>query len=234
MHLAILVTNTDKSPFAAKHPLDGEKFTRLIQLARPDWDTSVFQIHQNSFPTKITDFDGAMITGSPASTRSGLPWIAPLLSLIQQMDQARQPLFGACFGHQAIALALGGTVDKNPQGWAHGLIQNHLQTTPSWTAPLPPTFMLYGSHSEYVSKVPARATECASSSGLNAGFTVDHHIWTSQHHPEMSPGFITALTKEMRRDLGPDLYNQATASLGAPADQEAFAESLARFFEQAH
>lgn len=124
MHLAILVTNTDTSPFAAQHPLDGEKFTRLIHLVRPDWLTTVFQTHQGQFPSDITAFDGAMITGSPASTRSGLPWIAPLLTLIQQMHEIRFPLFGACFGHQAIALALGGAVAKNPNGWVHGLLRH--------------------------------------------------------------------------------------------------------------
>lgn len=234
MHLAILVTNTDKSPFAAKHPLDGEKFTRLLQMARPTWSTSVFQIHEGQFPDDINSFNGAMITGSPASTRSGLPWVAPLLSLIQQMDKAHLPLFGACFGHQAIALALGGRVEKNPNGWVHGLVRNELQASLPWAKPLPQHFNLYGSHSEYISQLPDRAEPCATSTGLNAGFTVDNHIWTSQHHPEMSPEFITALTHEMRSDLGPDLYSQATASLAIPADQAAFAESLARFFEQAH
>ncbi|MEP4036782.1 type 1 glutamine amidotransferase [Pseudophaeobacter sp.] len=233
MHLAILVTNTDKSPFAAQHPLDGEKFTRLVQMARPDWKTTAFQIHEGQFPPDITVFDGAMITGSPASTRSGLPWIAPLLTLIQDMGKRHFPLFGACFGHQAIALALGGTVGENPNGWVHGLVRNELQTSPPWAKPLPQHFNLYGSHSEYVSQLPAGATPCSNSTGLNAGFTVDSHIWTSQHHPEMSPDFITALTKEMRSALGPDLYTRAMASLAAPADQAAFAESLARFFEQA-
>ena len=234
MHLAILVTNTDKSPFAAQHPQDGEKFTRLIQMARPDWKTTAFQIHEDQFPPDIAAFDGAMITGSPASARSGLPWIAPLLSLIQQMDQARLPLFGACFGHQTIALALGGTVEKNPNGWVHGLVRNELQTSLPWASHPPQHFNLYGSHSEYVSQLPARAEPCAISTGLNAGFTVDSHIWTSQHHPEMSPDFITALTEEMRSDLGSDLYTRAMASLATPADQPSYAESLARFFEQAH
>ncbi len=232
MHLAILVTNTDKSPFAAQHPQDGEKFTRLIQMARPDWKTTAFQIHEGEFPSDITAFDGAMITGSPASTRSGLPWIAPLLTLIQDMDKRHFPLFGACFGHQAIALALGGTVGENPNGWVHGLIPNQLQTIPSWTESLPQTFSLYGSHSEYVTQLPPRAQECATSTGLNAGYCINNHIWTSQHHPEMSPDFITALTTEMRDNLGPNLYTRAQSSLSRHADQAPFAESLARFFEQ--
>jgi GMP synthase-like glutamine amidotransferase len=233
MHLAIMVTNTDKSSFAAQHPLDAEKFTRLVHLARPDWQATAFQIHEGQFPMDLDAFDGVLITGSPASTRSGLPWIAPLLELIQQIETAQLPLFGACFGHQAITLALGGSVGKNPNGWVHGLIPNQMRARPTWTQPLPADFKLYGSHSECVTQLPAQARESATSTGLNAGFFIGNHIWTSQHHPEMSPDFIAALTQEMRDDLGPEHYAQAQNSLSQPADQAAFAESLARFFEQA-
>ncbi|WP_417700382.1 type 1 glutamine amidotransferase [Pseudophaeobacter sp.] len=233
MHLAILVTNTDKSSFAAKHPLDEEKFTHLIQMARPDWLCSAFQIHAGDFPADLQAFDGVMITGSPASTRSGLPWIDPLLTLIQNMHAQKLPLFGACFGHQAIALALGGQVAQNPDGWVHGLIRNHMQTRPAWARKLPADFALYGSHSEYVARLPDDAIETAKSRGLNAGFCIGNHIWTSQHHPEMSHDFITALTEEMRPSLGTAAYAQAKDSLRQQADQGLFAQSLAQFFDEA-
>ncbi|CUH87856.1 amidotransferase [Phaeobacter sp. CECT 5382] len=233
MHLAILVTNTDTSAFAQEHPKDAEKFADLIHLARPDWPTTAFQIHAGEFPADITKFDGVMITGSPASTRSELPWIAPLLELIRDMNRAKQPLFGACFGHQAIALALGGAVASNPCGWVHGLISNQMTARPEWAQDLPQQTDLYGSHSEYVAQLPEQAQETATSSGLNAGFRIGTHIWTSQHHPEMSHHFITALTEEMKQSLGTDGYVQALKGLRQLSDQAPFAESLARFFEQA-
>lgn len=233
MHLAILVTNTDNSAFAAAHPLDGEKFTRLVQMARPDWHTSVFQVHEGTFPPDISVFDGAMITGSPASSRSGLPWIVPLLALIREMDEKQLPLFGACFGHQAIALALGGHVAQNPTGWVHGLIHNQTTMPLPWAPELPHDLRLYGSHSECVDKIPPQAQEVARSTGVNAGFTIGRHIWTTQHHPEMSPDFIAALTEEMQPGLGESLYRQALNSLEETADQVVFATALAQFFEQA-
>ncbi|WP_083096206.1 type 1 glutamine amidotransferase [Pseudophaeobacter leonis] len=233
MHLAILVTNTDNSAFAAAHPFDGEKFTRLVQMARPDWHTSVFQLNEGAFPQDISAFDGVIITGSPASSRSDLPWIEPLLVLIRAMDQAQLPLFGACFGHQAIALARGGSVAQNPAGWVHGLIHNQITTPLPWAPDLPQDLRLYGSHSECVDKIPPQAQEVARSTELNAGFTIGRHIWTTQRHPEMSPGFIAALTEEMHPSLGESLYRQAVNSLEEPADQAAFATALAQFFEQA-
>ncbi|UWQ42258.1 type 1 glutamine amidotransferase [Leisingera aquaemixtae] len=232
MHLAILMTNTDESAFAQRHPKDGEKFTSLIQMARPDWRTTVFAVKDGAFPQDLFQFDGAMITGSPASARSGAAWIAQLLDLIRAAHARRFPLFGACFGHQAIALALGGSLDRNPDGWVHGLTRNQLLYRPDWAAGLPDEIKLYGSHCECVSTLPESATALSESNGMNTGFTLGRHIFTTQHHPEMSHDFILALSHEMRDDLDPAVHARALNSLAEPSDQHAFAECLARFFEQ--
>lgn len=232
MHLAILMTNTDESEFAQRHPKDGKKFTDLIQSVRPDWRCTSFAVKDGVFPDDIGEFDGAMITGSPASVRSGAAWVDQLLRLIVQMNAHRFPVFGACFGHQAIALALGGAIDHNPDGWAHGRVINTLVQRPDWAAELPQEFALYGSHCECVSVLPDGATAIATSGACNAGFIIGQHVFTTQHHPEMTPDFIAALTDEMETVLGPDIHAQALASLSHTADQAAFAESIARFFEQ--
>lgn len=233
MHLAILVTNTDDSEFSKRHPRDSEKFADLIHLARPGWRCTAFWVRDGEFPEDIGAFDGAMITGSPASVRSGAPWIAQLMDLIRDMHARRIPLFGACFGHQAIALALGGALDHNPDGWVHGLTRNQLIARPGWAAELPDEVKLYGSHCECVAHLPDGAEPLMQSGPIMTGYTVGSHIITTQHHPEMSHGFITALTEEMRETLSDTEYATACTSLEDHADQAAFAEALARFFEQA-
>ena len=233
MHLAILMTNTDESDFAQRHPKDGDKFTDLVHLVRPDWTTAVFSVKDGVFPDDVTEFDGIMITGSPASVRSGAPWVDQLLELIRQMDAQQLPMFGACFGHQAIAVALGGTLDHNPHGWVHGLTRNRVCARPSWTRDLPDEIRLYGSHVEQVVTLPPNVDAIAFSGDTITGFSKGRHIYTTQHHPEMTPDFIAALTEELRDDMGVEIYNQAHASLSETADQRAFAESIARFFERA-
>lgn len=235
MHLAILMTNTDESAFSGRHPKDGQKFTDLIHLVRPDWTVEVFAVKDGEFPDSLTRFDGAIITGSPASVRSGAEWTERLLELIRAMHAARLPLFGACFGHQAIALALGGAVGDNPGGWVHGLIRNETLARPDWAADLPDQVGLYGSHTEQVTALPEGAVALSRSEGCPvSGFAIDGTVYTTQHHPEMTPEFIAALTEELAGDLGADLASRARASLTAgTADQRAFAESVARFFEQA-
>jgi len=234
MHLAILMTNTDESAFSAHHPKDGEKFADLIHMVRPGWTLEVFAVKDGVFPENLSRFDGAMITGSPASVRSGAAWTEQLLELIRAMHAARLPLFGACFGHQAIALALGGAVGHNPGGWVHGLIRNETLARPNWARDLSDVVGLYGSHTEQVTALPEGAVPLSRSEGCPvSGFAIGQTVYTTQHHPEMTPAFIAALTEEMVGDLGPDLAARARASLTVPADRAAFAESVARFFEQA-
>lgn len=233
MHLAILMTNTDDSAFARHHPQDGEKFSDMIHLVRPDWTLEVFPVKDGVFPDSLARFDGAIITGSPASVRSGARWIEQLLDLIRAMHAARLPLFGACFGHQAIALALGGTVGPNPGGLVHGLIRNETLARPIWARDLPDEVKLYGSHGEQVTSLPGGAIPLSRSEDCPvSGFALEHSVYTTQHHPEMTAAFIAALTEEMAEELGENL-DLARASLSDPADGQIFAESIARFFEHA-
>ena len=107
-----------------------------------------------------------------------------------------------------------------------------MQNTPPWARELPDPLRLYGSHKECVCALPEGAVQTATSNGMIAGFTIGRHIWTTQHHPEMSHAFITALTEEMKDMLPEDVHTHAEKSLAETSDQARFAEALARFFEQ--
>lgn len=234
MKIAILVTNTDTSPFAQARPLDGEKFTTLLAHHRPQWTFTIFDVKSDEFPRDITEFDGLMITGSPSSVNDPFPWIATLLDLIRSAHSAKVPMFGACFGHQAIALALGGKIGKNPQGWQHGAIENHSVSSMPWGG-MQPSFFLYGSHKEQVTTLPPNAEPIFTSTDCPfAGFQIGNHIFTSQHHPEMTPAFIRDLIEEYATVLGPDITERARASLQCPAQGSEFGRVIAQFFEFNH
>ena len=234
MHLAILMTNTDESDFAFRFALDGQKFTDLIHLARPDWRLTVFAVKDGVIPDDLSRFGGVIITGSPASTLSRAPWVAKLLGLIREMNDAGMPIFGVCFGHQAIALALGGQIGDNPDGWFHGLSVNTFVTRPNCMRDLPDPVRLYASHKEQVVALPEGAVVITKAEGCDVtGFAMGAHILTTQQHPEMTPAFMTALTEELADQLGADNLAIARATIGGPVDTQPFAEAMARFFEQA-
>lgn len=234
MRLAILVTNTDDSAFARARPRDDEKFARLLGRVRPGWNFEAFVVRDGVFPDDPARFDGVIVTGSPASVNSGADWVARLLDLIRRMVAQGVPIFGACFGHQAIALAMGGRVGPNPGGWVHGLVRTETLARKDWTRDLADVVYLYASHSEQVTDLPAGAEILARSQDCPvAGFAIGNRVYTTQHHPEMTHDFIADLTGELAGKLGPRRTGHARASLARPADTGPFAESVARFFELA-
>ena len=233
MNLAILMTNTDESDFAQAHPKDGEKFTSLIRLVRPDWGLSSYSVKDGVFPDDITDFDGIMITGSPASVLDGHKWIDELLETIRIAYAANVPMFGACFGHQAIALALGGSVEKSDSGWAFGVIEMAVENAPDWYDD-PSQLFQYGAHIDHVTKLPTGAKILFSSDHCGiAGFAMGDRVYTTQNHPEMTSEFAAALVDEYAPELGPEITEKAQSSLERSVQMEPFAESIARFFEMA-
>jgi GMP synthase-like glutamine amidotransferase len=148
MRLALLMTNTDESDFAQAHPKDGEKFAQLIAAVRPTWQVTSYSVKDGVFPNDINIFDGVMISGSPASVHDTNPWVADLLDLIRDIYTQGLPMFGACFGHQAIAMALGGRVGPNPNGWVFGLTHVDITHKTSWMQGLPMSLKQYGAHVE--------------------------------------------------------------------------------------
>ena len=235
MHLAIFITNTDSSNFALNWPGDEEKFNELVHSVRSEWTTEIFRVKDNIFPESLLDFDGFIIGGSPASVHNDFPWIDKLLKIIRDIQTLGKPIFGACFGHQAIALALGGEVNKNPLGWGHGLVENEIVNQPPWVEKkMLEAFSLYASHSEQVTKLPEKAIIIAKTKNcFVSSFIISTNIFTTQHHPEMSTKFFKALLEEMRDYIGFSETEKALNSLIRKPDNLIFAEELASFFEWA-
>lgn len=231
MRLALLVTNTDDSAFAHAHDLDDVKFTRLVHLARPDWEVVPFWAWKGELPQDFNGFDGVMVTGSPASVHDPEPWVAALEACLREAVAQGVPIFGACFGHQAIAKALGGAVGYNPGGWQFGTVTSVQTDELPWSAagPVP----AYASHKEQMTVLPKGARVVATGPDCAmAGFVIGNQVWTTQYHPEMTPGFIEALVQELSDELPQDVTDRARASLVVEADRADWAERIARFFER--
>lgn len=224
MHIAILMANTDVSAFARRHPDDGQKFTALLRRARPGWQASVFSVKDGVFPTAGARFDGWLITGSPASVLDRAPWMLRLETLVQDLHARGDRLFGACFGHQIVAQALGGRVGRNPGGWVLGRTQTTLAGAP---------VTLHAAHCEQVLDLPPGARLLGGNSDCAVGsYALGAHMLCTQYHPEMTTGFLAALVEELGDRLPPGVAARARATLAWPEpDMDQAADWICRFIE---
>jgi GMP synthase-like glutamine amidotransferase len=235
LHIAILLTNNDTSAFAEQFPNDGQKVVQLLQPLRPDWTYKVVPVKDGELPASPEAFDGYVITGSPASVNDeSLPWVGPLLDFIRAVDAARQPLVGLCFGHQAVARALGGQVVRNAAGWGLGTASTLWQAARPWMTPAQPSTTLMAAHNEQVARMPEGADCLGGSDFCPIGsMQIGQHIWTTQYHPEMPLVFMQALLGYLADKLDTNTMARAHASLQQAADVPLFGLWMAQFFEHA-
>ncbi len=233
MHIAVLATNTDDSEFAARHPRDVEKFRVLMQGVRPGWKIAAFDLPKGEFPDDVQGFDGFLIGGSPSSVHDEDAWIERLLSVIREAFAAGKPLAGACFGHQAIAKALGGTVGPNAGGFVLGTAETEVLAPAPWMEPVA-AFRLAAAHGEQVTVLPPGAEVIGRTEGCPAAcYRIGDRVFATQYHPEMVPEFLAALVEEFAPHFPPEVGEAARASLALGTEGPRFAEWVARFFERA-
>lgn len=233
MRIAIFMAQTDTSEFARQYPDDGQKFAAVLGKVRPDWRFDIHRVAFDDFPETMSA-DVGLITGSIASVHDDAAWIRRLEDIVRDFHSAGRPLFGACFGHQVIAQALGGTVARNPGGWSFGLVEQMRADSPAWQDPPQALTLLHSAHSEQVTHLPEGAIVLSTSPGTPvAGMALGRHIATTQHHPEMSRDFLHGLVPLLRGTVPGDLLDAALAET-RPADNALYARWIAQFFEAAH
>src|SRR6476660_1492547 len=115
MKLAILETGRPPGDLAGRF---GDYPAMFKALLGADFETETFDVRVGQLPDPAAH-DAILITGSPAGVYEPLPWIEPLMDFIRDAKDSK--MVGICFGHQAMAEALGGHVEKSGRGWGAGL-----------------------------------------------------------------------------------------------------------------
>lgn len=103
---------------SARHGTYVDWFLRLF--ARHDVQVEPFDATTGQLPHGHRDFDGVVLTGSPASVTEPENWMEAGVEWIRDAHVTGQPLLGVCFGHQLMAAAFGASVIRNPAGWQLG------------------------------------------------------------------------------------------------------------------
>jgi GMP synthase-like glutamine amidotransferase len=174
-------------------------------------------------PADPAAYDGYVLTGSATSVYDDEPWIAPAEELLRGIVAAGIPVAGICFGHQLLAQALGGRVEKATAGWGMGVHAYDLDLPDG-----PPSMRLQAMHQDQVVALPEGARVWARSEHCPiAGFTVGDRVWTVQAHPEFTAGFAGGLVERRRALVGDALADAAAATVQDPTDHELVATWIA-------
>ncbi|MDA0179883.1 gamma-glutamyl-gamma-aminobutyrate hydrolase family protein [Solirubrobacter phytolaccae] len=139
-------------------------------------------------------YDFVATLGSSASVAGGGPgWVARTIDFLRAADAADVPVLGICFGAQALAAALGGSVHKlaTPEvGWVT-VTSNDADRIPSgpWLA----------WHEDGFTLPPLGYELAANAFGCQA-FCLTRHLGV-QFHPEVTAGIVAGWTRADHEDL---------------------------------
>ncbi|NQE65068.1 type 1 glutamine amidotransferase [Caulobacter sp. RHG1] len=194
----------------------------------------VYDVQKGELPSDPAENDAYVVTGSAAGVYDPLPWIEPLKSFLRDAKGAT-PLVGVCFGHQIMAEAFGGKVEKSDKGWGVGLQAYEVAEHAPWMDGARHV-SVPGSHQDQVVELAPGARVLAGSAFTPYGVLAydDAKAISMQFHPEFTPAYAKALIEARRGTRFTDEQaDAAIASLGADNDRDRLASWISRFLEQA-
>lgn len=227
MNIGILETGSPPTPLDEGFGSYGDMFRRLLG---PAFRFTMFDVRNGDLPPSPRTCEAYLITGSASGVYDGDPWIAALEAFVRGLD-GDVKILGVCFGHQLLAQAFGGRVEKSAKGWGLGLQTYAVTNRPYWMDEVE-TFSLPASHRDQVVEPPPQSVVLAASDFTPyAALAYPGRLAASfQAHPEFSPDYAAALIESRRgRSIDEAQAAAATASQAQPNDSQRVAIWLRRF-----
>jgi len=185
-----------------------------------------FRVVENIFPPSIHSADGWLITGSKHAAYEDHDWIAPLEQFIRHAYSQNIPIIGVCFGHQVLAQALGGKVEKFSGGRSVGRQHYQLDGVEGG-------INLMAWHQDQVIEPPQDAKVIGSSSFCKyAALAYGNKALSIQAHPEFDAGFIAGLFDAYEDILPEEVMARRNDDLSGELSSPLIATMMAEFFKQ--
>ena len=235
MRIGILQTGDTPEELKGQFGEYGDMFVRLLGDHGHPFEFTLYPVVHNSFPDDPEECDGWLITGSRFSAYEDQPWIHTLKALICDIAKTDKPLIGICFGHQVIAEALGGKVEKSYKGWGLGLDTYSLSDDRPVNTTQELTLNVF--HQDQVVELPPDTRVFASSDFCQyAGLIIGDKILTIQAHPEFENEYNRQLLEARRASVVPeelaDVAIHHLQNRDAQVDSNKFAAWMGDFLSQ--
>ncbi len=169
-------------------------------------------------PPSPRSADAIVITGSPANVPTREGWMLRTEAWLREVVAVGTPVFGICFGHQILAQALGGEVQKNPRGREIGTVAvEQTESDPIFDG-VPAHFTANATHIDTVIRLPPGAV------GLARSPLEDYHAirftptcYGVQFHPEIDAEVMHGYVETRREILAAEGFDvdAMLAAIGA-------------------
>jgi GMP synthase-like glutamine amidotransferase len=197
------------------HLIDVTDFTLLDGTKSADWFGDAFRTLGLLDMIELVSYDGVggelpevaqasapgggvIVTGSSGAVFEHKPWIPPLLDFLRAAHAQEAAILGVCFGHHALAVALGGEVQWNVRGREMGTLPIYL-TEEGKRSPIFRGFnsgdLVNLSHRTQVVRLPAGAARLAFNQMTSTQAFQIGRSFGVQPHPEFTPTVLRLLVE---------------------------------------
>ena len=207
-------------------------FYDLFRPVNPDLTFDICRVMDGELPERFESGTLYIIPGSNNAAYDNLPWITTLQDWIREAVARKVPLVGICFGHQIIAQALGGRVERFAGGWGVGIREMDVLDADLLPYLSDHKMRLVVNHHDQVLQLPEGATPLATSDFCRyEGFRIGKHILTFQGHPEFTVDYERHLILNHSENEDDAVKQRALETLKAMRPQgNVVAEFLMGFF----
>jgi len=233
MHIALL--GCDDVPQRFRHIAGGyrDMFQALLEPHVPHLTLDWIDLYHGQVPSAPSTFDAIVCTGSRCSVYEEKDWIQRLKTFVQEVRREDVPFVGVCFGHQMLAEALGGKVERAGYGWGIGVHEMQILRPERWMTPEHTQCSLQYMHADQVQNMPPDSTLLASAAHCPvAMFRVGERMLGIEGHPEFPAAYEEALLRDRREKIGADRVDAALATLRDPTDERLVGAWMANFLRR--
>lgn len=233
LSICILETDNIRPELVEQYRGYGWMFQQLFARQPIAAEFEVFNVVQGHYPDDSRCFDAYLITGSKYDSFGQDAWIQTLRTYVLERYEHGDKLMGICFGHQLLALVLGGKTERAWQGWGVGVHQYEVIEQPAWLQPHAEQLALLISHQDQVTEPPVNATVLASSAFCPiAAYYIGDQVLCFQGHPEFVPDYSRSILNIRQDAYGEQVYQQGINSLELQHQGNMVAEWMMRFVAQ--